>query len=133
MKERLIGIENPALGPAELTRGVGLDHSSQRLGRELHAVTNSQHWNPHPKKGRIAMRRTGLVNAHRPARQNECQRIQLPDPIGRDIVPHNPRERVPLAHPPRDELNILGPEVENQNRPRRGIKRLHENVSSARG
>ncbi len=133
VKERLIRIQNPALGPAKLARGVRLDHPSQGLCRELHAITNPQDRNTHPKKRRVAMRRAGLVHAHRPAGKNERQRIQFPDPIGRDVVPHDPRERMPLAHPPRDELNVLSPEIKNQDRPRRGIKRLHDDLSSVRG
>ncbi len=32
----------------------------------------------------------------------------------------------------RDELNILGPKVEDKNRPRRGIDELHEPLRSSR-
>ena len=103
------------------------------LGRELHAVADPQHRYAHPEKSRVAVRRPGLVDALRPAREDHRQRIQLADALGRDVVPDDPGERVPLADPPGDELDILGPEVEDQDGPRRGIGMLHENLSSARG
>ena len=79
------------------------------------------------------MRRTGLVDARRPAGEDQGQRVQLADPLGRDVVADDPREGMPLANPPGDELDVLRAEIEDQDGPRRGIKRLHDDLSSVRG
>ena len=77
------------------------------------------------------MRRTGLVHAARTAGEDQGQRVQLPDPLGRDVVADDPREGVPLADPPCDELDVLCSEVEDQDGSRRGIDELHELLRSS--
>ncbi len=76
---------------------------------------------PRSKSARVAVGRARLVHARRPAREDQGQRVELADPLGRDVVPDDPREGVPLAHPAGDELDVLGAEIEDQNGPRRGI------------
>ena len=134
VEEGLGGIEDPALGPAELaSRGRALDLAPQGLGRQLHAVADPQHRDAHPEERRVAVRGARLVDAARAAGEDEGQRVQLADPVGRDVVPDDPREGVPLANPAGDELDVLCSEVEDQDGSRRGIEGLHERSRSSRG
>ena len=76
------------------------------------------------------MRGFRLVNTRWPTGKNECERVQLADTLGRYIMAHDPGEGVPLADPPGDELDVLRPEIQDQDGPRRGIGLLHELVVS---
>ena len=64
------------------------------------------------------MGRARLVHARRAAREDHRQRVELADPIRRDVVADDPRERVPLANPAGDELDVLRTEVEDEYRAR---------------
>ncbi len=55
-----------------------------------------------------------FVDAGRPPRKDQCKRIELTHAGSRDVVTDNLGIRVPLADPPRDELDVLGPEIENE-------------------
>ncbi len=59
-----------------------------------------------------------LVYARRSAGEDHRQRVELADTIRRDVVADDPRERVPLANPTRDELDVLRTEVEDEHRSR---------------
>src|SRR5262249_2326393 len=72
--------------------------------------------NSQVKQPRITMRGFRLVNTRWPTGKNECERVQLADPLGRYIMAHDPGEGVPLAHATRDQLHILRPEVHDQDR-----------------
>ena len=134
VEEGLGGIEDPAFRPAELaSRGGALHLPAQGLGRQLHAVADAQHGNAHLEERRVAVRGAGLVDAARPAGEDQGQGVQLADPLRRDVVPDDPREGVPLADPPGDELDVLGSEVKDQDGSRRGIDGLHERLRSSRG
>src|SRR5208337_922723 len=119
MEERLGRVENLAFRAAEFSTGrapggVGsLDFTAQHLGRQLHAVADSQNRNAHPKERRITVGRSCLVDGAGATRENQSQRVELAYALGRDVVPDDPRKGMPLANAPRDELNVLGAEVED--------------------
>src|SRR5262249_13433368 len=92
----------------------GDDLAAGEVIGELHAVADAEHGNAEVEDFRIAGRRPLLVDAGRPARQDDAARLQLAHPFGRDAGPHELAEDVLLAHPPGDELSVLRAEVEDQ-------------------
>ena len=78
------------------------------------------------RRARVAPRRARLVDARRPPREDHRQRIQLADPLRRQVVADDPGEGVPLADPPRDQLDVLRAEVEDQDGAIGGVRALHE-------
>ena len=130
MEEGLGRVEDPALGPAELAApGAGWTCPAQGLARQLHPVADPQDRDAQLEEPGVAVRRARLVDARRPAREDQRQRVQLADPLERDVVPHDPREGVPLADPPGDELDVLRAEVEDQDGPL-GSRAFHERRTS---
>ena len=67
-----------------------------------------------------------------PARRrgSSASGFELADPLGRDVVADDPRERMPLAHPARDELDVLRTEIEDEYRPFRRVGIRHLRLSS---
>ena len=60
---------------------------AERLAGQLHAVADAQHGHAEAEDLRIALRRARLVDAGRPAGEDEPLGGQLADPLGRDVVP----------------------------------------------
>ena len=113
-KERLGRVQHTAFGAAELAGRVALDLAPHRLAGQLHPVADPQDRQPQLEDRRIALRRSGLVDTRRTAREDQGQRVELANPLGRDVVADDPREGMPLANPARDELDILSTEIEDQ-------------------
>ena len=63
----------------------------------------------------VAVRSAGVVDAGRPAGEDQAARLQFGDAGGRQVVAHDLAEDVLLAHPPGDELAVLRAEVEDEN------------------
>src|SRR5262249_5286265 len=55
-----------------------------------------------------------FINAGRAAREDQAARPQLRDPRRRQIMADELAEDILLAHPPGNELAVLGAEVEDQ-------------------
>ena len=119
VEQRLVRVEDTALGPPELApRRVRLDLAPHRLADQLHAVADAENGNVQAKNGRVAVGGTRLVDARRAAREDQRQRVERADTFRRDVVANDPSERVPLADPTRDELDVLRTEIEDQYRSR---------------
>src|SRR6185437_9383875 len=101
-------------GPAVLARRSVFDLAAKHLAGELHAVADAKHRNALAKDFRIALGGARLINARRAARENQSFGRQFTDTFGRNIVPDDLAIDVLLAHPPGDQLRILGAEIENE-------------------
>ncbi len=126
-EERVLLVEHATVGAAVLAAGrVGLDAGPQRVGGKLQAVADPQDRDAELEELRVAFRGAGLIHAPRSAREDQGQRIELADTLGRDVVPDDPREGVPLTHPTRDELHVLRAEIQDEHGPRRRTSFRHE-------
>ncbi len=93
-----------------------LDRAAERLRHGLEPVAHAEHRHPGLQQGRVERGRTLLVDRRRPARQDHRGRV-LGQHVGhRHRVGDDLAEAAGLAHPPRDELGVLGPEVDDEHR-----------------
>ncbi len=102
------------MGPAVLPRGSTFHAAAEGLARQLHAVADAQHGQSEVEDLRIALRRPGLVDARRPAGENQPFGTDLSDPLGRDIVANDLAINLLLANATGDQLGILRPEIEDE-------------------
>ena len=117
------------IGAAELASGRRIDLGPHRLAGQLHPVADPQNRQAQLEDRRIALGRSGFVDTRRPAREDQGQRVQLANALGRDVVADDPRKRMPLANPARDELDILSTEIKDQYGSRRRVGIRHELLS----
>src|SRR5439155_19121820 len=97
---------------AEFTTGARFDFAAQDLTSQLHTVANSQCRDAEIKDGWIALGSTRLIHAGRAAGEDQTARAQLGDARGRQVVADDLAEDVLLAHPPGNQLAVLGAEIE---------------------
>src|SRR5687767_4186326 len=94
---------------------VGKLHFAAELMRhQLHAVADPQNRKTEVKNRPIGMRGVARINAGRPSAENDSLRPARSDFVGRNIESDNLRINLTFAHPARDHLRVLRPEVENQ-------------------
>ncbi len=91
-----------------------MDLAPEGLARQLHPVADPQDRHAQREDRRIAAGAPGSYTLDGPPERIKRQRVELPHPLGRDVVADDPRKGVPLADPPRDELDVLGPEIKHQ-------------------
>ena len=108
------GCGDAAVGPAVLAGRRALHLAAERLAGQLHAVADAQHGQAEAEDFRIALRRARLVDAGRPAGEDDALGGQLADPLGRDVVPDDLAVDVLLPHPPGDQLGVLRAEIQHQ-------------------
>ena len=114
-KERLGWIQHAALGPAEPPQaGEAVNFGPQDVAGQMHAIADPQDWQPEVEDRGIAPRSARFVYARRAARKDQGERIELANSLCRDIVTDDPRKRMPLTNPARDQLDVLGTEIEDQ-------------------
>ena len=102
------------LGIAEFPNQPILDLTTQ-LGRHgLHAVADAQHRNAQTEHRVGCARRLALGDRRRPAGEDDAGGAETADKIVRDIPGVNLTVDVGLAHTARDELGVLGTEVEDE-------------------
>ena len=70
---------------------------------------------PKRKDLRIELRRALVVNAGRPAGEDDAVRLQRRDFLRRDVEANDLRIDLALANPPRDDLGVLRTEIEDEN------------------
>src|SRR5262245_46958867 len=127
MKERLGRVERPAFHSPEFTaRRIGKDGNPKGFTYQLHPVTDPEDRNAELENPWIAVRGARLVDARRPAGEDDRQRIKLADALGSDVVADNPGKGVALANPSRDELNVLSAKVEDKYRSLSRVGVRHE-------
>ena len=112
--EQPSGLADRHIGMAELAMRRPRQRAAQDLRHELHAVADAEHRHAHLEQRVVAVRRAGLVDAHRPAREDDPGRLPAGDLGGRGAERDDLGIHVQLAEPPRDELGVLRSEVEDQ-------------------
>src|SRR6266851_1077264 len=86
------------------------------MGDELHAVANAQHWDAGAQRLRVDLRRPGLVNARRSAREDEPGRLPAPQLRPGRRARDELAVHIRFAHAARDELAVLRTEIEHEDR-----------------
>ena len=99
---------------AELAVRRPRQRAAQDLRHELHAVADAEHRHAQLEQRVVAVRRAGLVDAHRAAREDDPGRLPAGDLGRRRAERDDLGIHVQLAEPPRDELGVLRSEVEDQ-------------------
>ena len=112
--EQPSGLADRHIGMAELAVRRPRQRAAQDLRHELHAVADAEHRHAQLEQRVVAVRRAGLVDAHRPAREDDAGRLPAGDLGGRRAEREDLGVDVQLAEPPRDELGVLRSEVEDQ-------------------
>ena len=101
------------VGPAELAQPGPGDVPTQCASHGLEAVADAEGRHPGREQLRIDLRSSRRVDRLRAAGQDDRLRPARDDLGHRGGVRHDLGVDASLAHPPRDELRILGAEVEN--------------------
>ena len=91
------------------------DKPTERLGHDLMTIAEAQYGQPQLEDGGIDRGRIVGVHARRPAREDDRRWLCRLYVSSRRIARHDFRIHVQIANAPRDELSVLGPEIENDN------------------
>ncbi len=90
------------------------DATAQLLRHGLHAVADAQHRNAERESRLGRLRRICIGDGLGTAGKNDSARFERADLLVRDVPRIDLAIHAQLAHATRDELRVLGPEVENQ-------------------
>ena len=128
--EQGAGMAHVDPGAAVLPRaGLG-DRAAQPLRHQLEAVTHAEDRRTGLEDGRVEARRALRVDRRRPAGQDDRLR-PLRHHLGhRHGVRHDLGVDPRLAHPTRDQLGVLRPEVDHQDQI--VLRRRHDRILSSR-
>src|SRR3990172_2818476 len=103
----------PNLGVAELADPRALDLATELGGHRLHPVADSEHRDAELPDRPGGTRRFVLVHRGWPAGKDDPARAELADEGVGDVVRMQLAVDVRLAHSARDQLGVLGAEVED--------------------
>ena len=93
---------------------LGARHAAPaELAENAHAVADSEHGPAVEQRG-VDLRRFGIVDARRPARENQPLGIQGGDLLGADVEWMNLAVDAGLPDPPCNELRVLAAEIEDE-------------------
>ena len=116
VEQRAARLGHGELGESVLA-DVGLGNVAAQVQRHLlDAVAETQDGDAQLEDGRIHVRRALGVHARRTAREDHRRRRAARDLLGRDVERHDLRVDPGLADATRDELRVLRPEVEDEDR-----------------
>jgi hypothetical protein len=107
---------------AELRDARSLDSSAELPGHELHPIADAEHRDAELEEPPVDSRRAIRVDGRRPAGEHERARaaaldVGRPDPVGHELGV-DPA----LADAPRDQLRVLTPEIDHEDRPLLGFR-----------
>ena len=114
---------NAQLGLAELARAGARDGAAELERHELGAVADAQHGHAQVEERRVGPRRVVDVDAHGAAREDQALGPAGPDLVERRVEGDELRVDVALTHAARDELPVLGAEVEHEDGVVAGVPR----------
>ena len=95
------------------TLGGMFDFPAEVMGHELHAVADAENRNAQIENLRVWLRRALRINTGWAAAQDQPLRREGTQFRGRRIVREDLRVNLTLANPPRDDLGVLRPEIED--------------------
>src|SRR6059058_1730569 len=99
-----------------LKGAAGVDLAAEVVGDELHAVADSEHRDARSQRRGVHVRGSGVVDACRPAAQDQAGRVSLLQLRPRRRAGHELAVDVGLAHASRDQLAELRAEIEDEDR-----------------
>ena len=89
------------------------DRAAQRMGHQLHAVTDPEHRYVEIEQSSVALRRAGIRNALRSAGEDDACGFAFGDFLGRRVGrPYFGVDRQ-LPQAPSDQLRVLRAEIQN--------------------
>ena len=118
--------QDPRLGHVELGTAVlalprRLDLAAERLRHQLVPVADPEHRDAELEHAGVQGRRPRLVHRRGAAREHDARGRARGELGGGEVVRHDLRVDVALADPARDQLRVLRPEIDDQDRaPGRG-------------
>ncbi len=113
VEQRRIG-RGPDLRGAELAVRRTFHLTAQLRGHGLHAVADAEYRHAHREHFARRLRTLGVVNGFRTAGQDDGLGSEAFDVGGRRIAGVDFGIDAELAHAARDQLRVLGAEIENQ-------------------
>ena len=118
-----LGVVRLELGLAELGRARALDGAAEVARHELHAVADAERRDPEREDLGVEIRRAVGVHGGGAAGEDQRRRVPSRDLRGRQPVSDELRVDPRLAHAARDQLAVLPPEVDDEDRTflRRGL------------
>jgi hypothetical protein len=90
------------------------DGSAQALGHRLEAVADAEGGDAGLEQCGVDLRRTGRVDARRPAREHDRGRLAREHLVDRRLRGDDLRVDAGLADPPGDQLRVLRAEVDDE-------------------
>src|SRR5579859_2610199 len=99
--------------PILATARMWLDAPAKLVGEQLHAVADAQDRQVVLQNCLVHPPCAGIVDAIRPAREDDALRAQPPQLVQRGARREQLAEDAALAHPPRDEVAVLRAEVQD--------------------
>ena len=105
---------------AELGAVGALHRAAEGLGHGLEPVADAEHRDAGVEQRRIDRGRTVGVDARRSPGQHDGRRLPRQQLVDRRLVRHDLAVDPGLAHPPGDELRVLGAEVDDEDERRLG-------------
>ena len=112
--EQARGPEDPQLGRSELALGRPNDPAAELLGHELHAIADAEDGQAQPVHRRVEPGRAREIHGIRASREDKATRAA--QPFDRDIERQKLAVDFELTHAARDELRVLRPEIEDDDR-----------------
>ena len=112
--EQLVGRDAGDFGVAELTVIAGQHLAAELLRHGLHAVADAEHGHAELEHRLRCARRFLVGDRFGTTREDDALRLPLADVVVADVPGQDFAVDAELAHAARDELGVLGAEVEDQ-------------------
>ena len=110
------GVGDAEASTAVLALAGGRHLAAERPSHQLMPVADAQHGDAQLEQPGVDLRAVGLVHAGRTARQDDARGLPRSEVVGRGVVRDDLGVDVRLADPPGDQLRVLRPEVDDQDR-----------------
>ena len=114
--EQAVRLADREKGGAVLAGRARVDLAAEVMGDQLHSVADAQHRNAGAQRLRVDLRRAGLVDARRPAREDEAGRLPALQLVPWRRAWHELAVHARLANATRDELAVLRTEIQDEDR-----------------
>jgi hypothetical protein len=119
-----LGLAGLELGLAELGCTRALDGAAEIARHELHPVADAERRDPEREDLRVEIGRTVRVDRRGAAGEDERGGAARRDLSRGEPMPDELRVNTRLAHPSRDQLAVLPPEVDHEDRALLGLRKF---------
>ncbi len=117
--EQCARLDHGEVGRTELPLPGVRHFTAQRTGHRLEPVADAEHWHSGLEQRRVDLRRAGLVHARRATGEHDRGGVAGEHLRDRHRVRNDLGVDPRLTYPTRDELRVLGAEVDHEHRTRR--------------